>query len=105
MKNFFSCNNPNSFKKDFFQVFLYLSQINSIAKLLCLRLAFSNDKFPSSISLKKNRYLIFIKSFSAFRIIIAILLFNNISQFNDFFLNQQESNNLLNFAEIYFQFV
>ena len=46
--------NPNSFKKKNFQVFLYLSQINSIAKLLCLRLAFSNDKFPSSISLKKT---------------------------------------------------
>ena len=49
-------NNPKLFKKDFFSnVFVPISNFfSSIAKLLCLRSAFSNDKYPSSISLKKT---------------------------------------------------
>ena len=55
-------NNPKLFKKYFFQAFFYLSQIKltekvaklNLAKLLCLRSAFSNEKYPSRISLKKQ---------------------------------------------------
>ena len=49
-------NNLSYLKKTFFQMFLYLFQIffNSIVKLFCLKSAFSNDKYPSSIYLKKT---------------------------------------------------
>ena len=48
-------NNPKISRKDFFSsVFVSFSKFfNSIAKLFCLRSAFSNDKYPSCISLKK----------------------------------------------------
>ena len=44
------------FKKDFFShVFISLSKFfNSVAKLLCLLSASSNEKYPSCICLKKN---------------------------------------------------
>ena len=48
-------NNPILLKKAYFQVsFIPFSKFfNSKSKLLCLRSTFSNDKYPSFISLKK----------------------------------------------------
>ena len=49
-------NNPKLFKKDFFESFFvpFSKFFKSIEKLFCLWSAFSNDKCPSCISLKKQ---------------------------------------------------
>ena len=50
-------NDPKLFKEHFFFTFLvpFSKLVNSIAKLLYSRSTFSNDKYPSCISLKNNR--------------------------------------------------